>query len=38
MVEDNPNWLQDAYPNWDWRTDDKRRQDWMINQAKGCEQ
>tara|TARA_Y100000004_G_C8925376_1_gene417397 strand:+ start:840 stop:1169 length:330 start_codon:yes stop_codon:yes gene_type:complete len=38
MVEENPNWLQDAYPNWDWRTDDKRRQDWMANQAKGCEQ
>ena len=27
MVQENPNWLQERYPNWDWRTDAQKRYD-----------
>ena len=30
MVEENPNWLQERYPNWDWRTEEERRADWTV--------
>ena len=25
MFQENPNWLQERYPNWDWRTETDRR-------------
>jgi len=27
MIQENPNWLQERYPNWDWRTDSQKRYD-----------
>tara|TARA_R100001082_G_C4365532_1_gene161713 strand:- start:1143 stop:1415 length:273 start_codon:yes stop_codon:yes gene_type:complete len=30
MREENPNWLKERYPDWDWRTEDERRYDWTV--------